>query len=275
MFCTRKSTTYRGVKNWLRTASSREFAGRRALAHRAPLVGGVEELVRPAERVGREPELGRPGIAEQRDELVERGSARRKGQKRVARVEERRRVGSELVAAEQEVTPIVVAQHRHDLAEVPEAAGLSTLGQRFGKEADRLGDPDRQQSVQVRECRLSQQAGNSVGRRLAERPHVVDDLTEVAARGPIAGVVGKGLLVLDGPVEVDAEASLGLGSEVGFEHRARANDEPLELRSLRGVEAGGRRSWSLQAHLLPSGGPVRRGRLAGCGRERCRAHPRW
>ena len=66
------------------------------------------------------------------------------GEKRVARVEQSRGVGGELVAAEQQVTPIVVAEDRHDLAEVLEPARLATVGERFGQEADRLRDPDRQ-----------------------------------------------------------------------------------------------------------------------------------
>ncbi len=86
---------------------------------------------------------------------------------------------------------------------------------------------------------LSEQTRDGFGLRLSERSDVVDDLDEVAACRPIARVIGEGLLLLDRPVDMYAEASLGLCGEVGFERRAGPTNEPLELGSLCGVKSGG------------------------------------
>ncbi len=68
---------------------------------------------------------------------------------------------------------------------------------------------------------------------------MVDDLNQVAAGRPISGVVSKGVLAFDRPVSMNPKASLRLGAEVVLEQRARPDDEPIELRTLRAVEAGG------------------------------------
>ena len=158
------------------------------------------------------------GVSQQRDELVERRRARRERKKRVARVEQSWSIGGEFIAAEPQVAPVVVAQDRHDLAEVLEAARLPTIRQRFGKEADRLGDPDRQESVEVRERRLSQQAGDGAGVEISPRERRWSMISTRSRRVALSRrVVGEGLLVLDRPVGVDAKASLRLRAEVVFE----------------------------------------------------------
>lgn len=88
------------------------------------------------------------------------------------------------------------------------------------------------------ECSLPQQPDYCTGLSLAERAEVVDDRDKVAARGPIAGVVAKGLLVLNGPVGMDPKSSFRLRGEVVLQQRPHPDHQTLELSALRSVETG-------------------------------------